>query len=131
MLLVLLNQEYIMKQRWWIVNVMNNRKQFNIGDRVAVHYENDIEVMRLNIDVFINGDIDKDDKSRYARYRKMYIVDIKRHWFYLFKEMYLLSDGNWYPLKHLIPVVKWNQRDEEMRRKVEEAKEALSTFSVN
>ena len=104
---------------------MQDKKQFNIGDKVAVHYENDIEVLGLNIDVFIN------DYPDYARFRKMYIVDIKRHWFYLFKEMYLLSDGNWYQLKHLIPIVKWNQRDEVMRRKVQEAKEALDTFSVN
>lgn len=67
--------------------------KYKVGQKVAVHYKKD----KYILDNFF-------DYPECGLFRKLEIVKIKKHWFYFFEEMFLLSDGRWYQRKQLTPV---------------------------
>ncbi len=69
--------------------------EYSVGDNVAVHFKKD----KCGLDSFF-------DYPKNGSYKKCKVINVKKHWNWFFKTMYLLDDGKWYSFKDLTMIIK-------------------------
>ena len=75
--------------------------KYKIGDIVAVHHTKD-KVIKYTA-CFGSSFFDYPENGYYKRER---VINIKKHWNYFFKTMVMLSDGFWYDIEDITPIIR-------------------------